>query len=228
LTALHEVSVSVQPGSITALVGPNGAGKTTLLKTIVGLLAPRAGVIRWQGQSIGGKAPDQIVQQGIALVPEGRRLFTQMTVRENLDLGAFTEPARKNHAAQLERIFTIFPRLFERQRQAAGLLSGGEQQMLALGRALMGMPRLLLLDEPSIGLAPKIVESIYRILAALNRDGMSLFIVEQNVHLALRLAQHAYILEGGRIAGAGEAASCCATITCGPPTWGRWRDKNKM
>ena len=205
LTALHEVSVRVQHGAITALVGPNGAGKTTLLKTIAGLLAPRAGVIRWQGQSIGGTAPEQIVQQGIALVPEGRRLFAQMTVRENLDLGAFTERARKNHAAQLDRVFTLFPRLFERQSQAAGLLSGGEQQMLALGRALMGMPRLLLLDEPSIGLAPKIVESIYTILAALNRDGMSLFIVEQNVQLALRLAQYAYILEGGRIAGAGES-----------------------
>ena len=194
LTALHGVSVSVQPGAVTALVGPNGAGKTTLLKTIAGLFAPRAGVIRWQGQIIGGTAPEQIVQQGIALVPEGRRLFTQMTVRENLDLGAFTERARKNHAAQLDRVFTIFPRLFERQRQTACLLSGGEQQMLALGRALMAMPRLLLLDEPSIGLAPKIVESIYTILAALNRDGMSLFIVEQNVQLALRLAQYAYIL----------------------------------
>jgi branched-chain amino acid transport system ATP-binding protein len=205
LTALHGVSVSVQPGAVTALVGPNGAGKTTLLKTIAGLLAPRAGAIRWQGQTIGGTAPEQIVQQGIALVPEGRRLFAHMTVRENLDLGAFSERARKNHAAQLDRVFTIFPRLFERQRQAAGLLSGGEQQMLALGRALMAMPRLLLLDEPSIGLAPKIVESIYTILAGLNREGMSLFIVEQNVHLALHLAQYAYILEGGRIAGAGES-----------------------
>jgi branched-chain amino acid transport system ATP-binding protein len=205
LTALHEVSVRVQPGAITALVGPNGAGKTTLFNTIAGLLAPRAGTIRWQSQTIGGTAPEQIVQQGIALVPEGRRLFARMSVRENLDLGAFSERARKNHAAQLDRVFTIFPRLCERQRQAAGLLSGGEQQMLALGRALMGMPRLLLLDEPSIGLAPKIVESIYRILAGLNREGMSLFIVEQNVQLALRLAQYAYILEGGRIAGAGES-----------------------
>ena len=205
LTALHQVSLKVQSGAVTALVGPNGAGKTTLLKTIAGLLAPRAGVIRWQGQAIGGAAPDRIVQQGIALVPEGRRLFAQMTVRENLDLGAFSDRARENHSAQLDHVFKIFPLLCERQSQTAGLLSGGEQQMLALGRGLMGRPQLLLLDEPSIGLAPKIVESIYSILAGLNRDGMSLFIVEQNVQLALRLSQYAYILEGGRIAGAGAS-----------------------
>jgi branched-chain amino acid transport system ATP-binding protein len=144
------------------------------------------------------------VGHGIALVPEGRRLFAAMTVRENLELGAFTRRARNEKNAQFDRIFTLFPRLFERQRQLAGSLSGGEQQMLALGRALMGLPRLLLLDEPSLGLAPKIVEAILSVLAELGRDGISMLIVEQNVHSVLALAQRAYILEAGRIVGAGE------------------------
>jgi branched-chain amino acid transport system ATP-binding protein len=189
---------------MVALVGPNGAGKSTLLKTIAGLLVPRAGVIRWDDKTISAASPQRIVEHGIALVPEGRRLFAAMTVRENLELGAFTRHAQQEKNAQIERIFTLFPRLFERQRQLAGLLSGGEQQMLALGRALMGQPRLLMLDEPSLGLAPKVVESILAILAELHRDGMSLLIVEQNVHAVLALAERAYILESGRIVGEGE------------------------
>jgi branched-chain amino acid transport system ATP-binding protein len=204
LPALQGVSLTIQPGELVALVGPNGAGKTTLLKTIAGLLAPRAGAIRWQDDIISGASPQRIVEHGIALVPEGRRLFAAMTVRENLELGAFTQRAQKEKNAQIENIFRLFPRLFERQKQRAGSLSGGEQQMLALGRALMGLPRLLLLDEPSLGLAPKIVESILSILTQLHRDGMSLLIVEQNVHAVLTLAQRAYILESGRIIGAGE------------------------
>ena len=204
LPALQGVSLTIQPGELVALVGPNGAGKTTLLKTIAGLLAPRAGAIRWQDDIISGASPQRIVEHGIALVPEGRRLFAAMTVRENLELGAFTQRAQKEKNAQIENIFRLFPRLFERQKQRAGSLSGGEQQMLALGRALMGLPRLLLLDEPSLGLAPKIVESILSILTQLHRDGMSLLIVEQNVHAVLALAQRAYILESGRIIGAGE------------------------
>jgi branched-chain amino acid transport system ATP-binding protein len=206
LLALQGVSLAIRPGEMVALVGPNGAGKTTLLKTISGLLVPRAGVIRWQNETISAVAPQRIVEYGIALVPEGRRLFAAMTVRENLELGAFTRRAQKEKISQLEKIFTLFPRLFERQRQRAGSLSGGEQQMLALGRALMGLPRLLLLDEPSLGLAPKVVESIMAILGELHRDGMSLLIVEQNVHAVLALAQRAYILEGGRIVDAGEAS----------------------
>jgi branched-chain amino acid transport system ATP-binding protein len=205
LLALHSVSLEIRPGEMVALVGPNGAGKTTLLKTISGLLAPRAGAIRWLDETISKAPPQRIVEHGIALVPEGRRLFAAMTVRENLELGAFTPRAQKAKPAQLEKIFALFPRLAERQRQRAGLLSGGEQQMLALGRALMGLPRLLLLDEPSLGLAPKIVESIFAILTELHRDGMSLLIVEQNVHAVLELVQRAYILEGGRIVGEGEA-----------------------
>jgi branched-chain amino acid transport system ATP-binding protein len=204
LPALQGVSLTIQPGELVALVGTNGAGKTTLLKTIAGLLAPRAGAIRWQDDIISGASPQRIVEHGIALVPEGRRLFAAMTVRENLELGAFTQRAHNEKNAQIENIFRLFPRLFERQKQRAGSLSGGEQQMLALGRALMGLPRLLLLDEPSLGLAPKVVESILSILTHLHRDGMSLLIVEQNVHAVLALAQRAYILESGRIIGAGE------------------------
>ncbi|MGH7795371.1 MAG: ABC transporter ATP-binding protein [Candidatus Binatia bacterium] len=205
LLALQGVSLAIGSGEMAALVGPNGAGKTTLLKTIAGLLEPRAGVIRWHDETISTASPQRIVERGIALVPEGRRLFAGMTVRENLELGAFSRRAQKEKNAQLEKIFTLFPRLFERQRQRAGSLSGGEQQMLALGRALMGLPRLLLLDEPSLGLAPRVVESIMSILSELHRDGMSLLIVEQNVHAVLALAQRAYILESGRIVGAGEA-----------------------
>jgi branched-chain amino acid transport system ATP-binding protein len=204
LLALQSVNIEIRPGEIVAIVGPNGAGKSTLLNTIAGLLKPRAGLIRWENQPLASIPPHRIIERGIALVPEGRRLFAAMTVRENLELGAFTSRACKEKNSQMERIFTLFPRLFERQRQRAGSLSGGEQQMLALGRALMGLPRLLLLDEPSIGLAPKIVESILSILADLHRDGISLLIVEQNVHAVLALAQRAYILEGGRIAGEGE------------------------
>ncbi len=204
ILALHGVDLVIRSGEMVALVGPNGAGKSTLLKTISGLLAPRAGAIRWQDEKISVASPQRIVEHGIALVPEGRRLFAAMTVRENLELGAFTERAQKEKRVQLERVFTLFPRLFERQRQTAGLLSGGEQQMLALGRALMGLPRLLLLDEPSLGLAPKIVESIFAILTELHREGMSLLIVEQNVHAVLALVQRAYILEGGRIVGEGD------------------------
>jgi branched-chain amino acid transport system ATP-binding protein len=204
LPALHGVTLAVQPGEMVALVGPNGAGKTTLLKTISGLLPACAGMIRWQGAPIGDAPPQSIVERGVALVPEGRRLFSAMTVRENLELGAFTLRAQKEKAAQLEKIFALFPRLAERQHQRAGSLSGGEQQMLALGRALMTLPRLLLLDEPSLGLAPKVVESIMAILSDLHRGGMSVLIVEQNVYAVLTLVQRAYILEGGRIVGEGE------------------------
>jgi branched-chain amino acid transport system ATP-binding protein len=204
LPALQGVSLKIQPGEMVALVGPNGAGKTTLLKAISGLLPARAGTIRWQQEDISNASPQRIVERGIALVPEGRKLFAAMTVRENLELGAFILRAQKEKFSQLEKIFALFPRLAERQRQRAGSLSGGEQQMLALGRALMGLPRLLLLDEPSLGLAPRVVESMMSILSDLHRGGMSVLIVEQNVHAVLALAERAYILEGGRIVGEGE------------------------
>jgi branched-chain amino acid transport system ATP-binding protein len=204
LAALQGVSVNVRAGEMVALVGPNGAGKSTLLKAIAGLIVPRAGMIRWEGKRLDSEPPEKIVECGVALVPEGRRLFARMTVRENLELGAFTQRAQKERRAQMERIYNIFPRLREREHQPAGLLSGGEQQMLALARALMGLPRLLLLDEPSLGLAPRMVESIFSILAELHREGMSVLIVEQSVHAVLALAQRAYILEGGTIVGEGE------------------------
>ena len=204
LIALHDATLAVRPGEMVALVGPNGAGKSTLLKAIAGLIAPRAGMIRWHDQTISAAPAQRIVERGIALVPEGRRLFSGMTVRDNLELGAFTRRAQIEKDAQMDRVFTLFPRLFERQRQKAGSLSGGEQQMLALGRALMGLPRLLLLDEPSLGLAPRVIESILSILAELHRGGMSLLIVEQNVQTVLTLVERAYILESGRIVGAGE------------------------
>jgi branched-chain amino acid transport system ATP-binding protein len=204
LAALHGVSLTVGQGEIVALVGPNGAGKSTLLKAIAGLMAPRGGTIRWEGKRLDTEPPERIVECGVALVPEGRRLFARMTVQENLELGAFTPRAQKERREQMERVYNIFPRLFEREDQLAGSLSGGEQQMLALGRALMGLPRLLILDEPSLGLAPRVVESIFSILAGLHRDGMSLLIVEQSVHVVLALAQRAYILEGGKIVGEGE------------------------
>ncbi len=204
LAALHGVSLMVRPGETVALVGPNGAGKTTLLKAVAGLLVPKAGVIRWEGESLAAAPPHRIVERGVALVPEGRRLFARMTVRENLELGAFLQRAQAEKPARLEQVFQIFPHLKERERQLAGSLSGGEQQMLALGRALMGGPRLLLLDEPSLGLAPRVVEVIFGILSQLHRDGISLFLVEQNVQAALTLAQRAYLLEGGRIVGEGE------------------------
>jgi branched-chain amino acid transport system ATP-binding protein len=204
LVALHDVSLTIRSGEMVALLGPNGAGKSTLLKTIAGLLSARAGAVRWQNESLNTASPQQIVERGIALVPEGRRLFSAMSVRENLELGAFTRRAQVAKNMQLDRIFTLFPRLFERQRQQAGSLSGGEQQMLALSRALMTLPRLLLLDEPSLGLAPKVVESIFAVLTDLHRGGMGLLIVEQSVHKVLALAERAYILESGRMVAEGE------------------------
>ena len=207
LAALHAVSLTVRRGEIVALVGPNGAGKSTLLKAIAGLLPPRGGTICWEGERVDTEPPERIVERGIALVPEGRRLFSRMSVRENLELGAFTPRAEKERREQMERIYTIFPRLRQREQQLAGLLSGGEQQMLALRRALMGLPHLLLLAEPSLGLAPRVVESIFSILAELHRSGMSLLIVEQSVHAVLALAQRAYILENGKIVGEGDGQS---------------------
>jgi branched-chain amino acid transport system ATP-binding protein len=203
LTALHGVSLTVRHGETVALVGPNGAGKTTLLKAIAGILIPRAGTVRWEGERLESK-PHRIVERGLALVPEGRRLFARMSVRENLELGAFTPRAQAEKRARLDQIYQIFPQIKERERQLAGSLSGGEQQMLALGRALMGAPSMLLLDEPSLGLAPRVVETIFSVLGELHRQGLSVFLVEQNVQAALTLAQRAYIIEGGRIVGEGE------------------------
>jgi branched-chain amino acid transport system ATP-binding protein len=203
--ALSGVTLTVGAGEIVALLGPNGAGKSTLLKTVAGLLRPRAGTIRWEGEDLGRVGAHRVVERGIALVPEGRRLFGSMTVEENLALGAFIPRARSARQANLERVYALFPVLRERRRMLVRALSGGQQQMVAVGRALMADPRLLMLDEPSLGLAPRLVRSILEALAEINGSGVAVFLVEQNVQAALTLAHRAYVLESGRIAGQGRA-----------------------
>ncbi|MGM4893422.1 ABC transporter ATP-binding protein [Tardiphaga sp. 20_F10_N6_6] len=194
---LHDVSLRVNANEIVAVVGANGAGKTTLLNTIAGLLRPSAGTIRLSGSTIGGLAPERIVRAGLSLVPEGRQVIAPLSVEENLQVGAY---GRKGSAADtLAAIYDRFPRLKERRRQPAGLLSGGEQQMLAIGRAMMAGPSVLLLDEPSMGLAPLIVSEIFALLGDLNGQGMAILLVEQNARKALALAARGYVLEGGRI-----------------------------
>ncbi len=207
---LAGVSFAVAPGEIVALVGPNGAGKSTLLRAVVGLLPLRGGTIRWEGRALEGLPTHRIVEAGIALVPEGRRLFARMTVEENLLLGAFAPRARAERQAGLDQVFALFPRLAERRRQLAGSLSGGEQQMVALGRALMSRPRLLLLDEPSLGLAPRVVEAILGTLREIRQAGLGVLLVEQNVPASLALADRAYVLERGRISLEGPGAALLA------------------
>ncbi|BCV25841.1 ABC transporter ATP-binding protein [Gelria sp. Kuro-4] len=211
IAALQGISFAVEEGEIATLIGANGAGKTTTLKTICGLLRPRSGRVLFRGQDITGARADTVVRAGIALVPEGRRVFPQMTVWENLVLGATVRRDRSTVAEDLERVYAQFPVLAERRRQLAGTLSGGEQQMLAIGRALMARPELLLLDEPSMGLAPLVVEQIFGIIAEINRQGTTILLVEQNAHLALSLARHGYILETGRIVKAAPAAELLAS-----------------
>ena len=203
--ALRDVSLTVGADEVVALLGSNGAGKTTLLKTIVGLLTPRAGTIRWNGEPLTRLRPDQIVERGLVLVPEGRRLFGSLTVLENLDLGAFAPRGRAARSESLERVYALFPILRERRGTLVGALSGGQQQMVAVGRALMSHPRLLMLDEPSLGIAPRLVEAIFVALAEINRSGVGIFLVEQNVRAALTLARRAYVLESGRVAREGAA-----------------------
>ena len=210
LRALVGVTVQVAADEIVALVGSNGAGKTTLLRCIAGLTRPRAGSVRWQGQDLTGAAPHRVVERGVAMVPEGRRLFGHMTVEENLSLGAFSARAHPERQATLRRVYEIFPRLAERRRQLAGALSGGEQQMVAIGRALMTRPTLLMLDEPSLGLAPRVVESVLTVLEEISRAGVGVFLVEQNVRAALGLAHRAYVLEQGRIVGQGQSSEILA------------------
>ena len=196
--ALHGISFHVDDGEIVALLGANGAGKTTTLRTISGLLRPRAGEVRFAGERIDTRRAHEIVRLGLTHVPEGRWIFTLLTVDENLRLGAYAE--RRVPREALDRVFTQFPRLAERRGQLAGTLSGGEQQMLAMARALMTKPRLLLLDEPSMGLAPVLVRGIFQTIAEINRQGTTVLLVEQNANAALRLARRAYVLETGRIA----------------------------
>jgi len=203
IEALKGVSLEIAQGSITCLLGPNGAGKTTLMMSIAGILKPRQGAIQFGGENIAGRPPHAIVAKGIALVPENRLVFPTMTVLENLQAGAYQQGDKKTVADDLEKMFGRFPRLKERAAQHAGTLSGGEQQMLAVARALMSRPKLLLMDEPSLGLAPLVVEEIFRIIAQLHRDGVSIFLVEQNAHMALKVAQHFYLMEQGKVSFSG-------------------------
>jgi len=203
--ALWDVAFEVEVGRIVTLLGANGAGKTTTLRTVSGLLRPKAGAIRFDGQDVTGLAPHAIVGRGLCHIPEGRRLWPRMTVRETLELGAYPARARSGRDTTLAGVLRLFPRLAERQGQLAGTLSGGEQQMLAIGRALMGRPRLLMLDEPSLGLAPRVVTELFQTIVAINRDGVTILLVEQNVHQALGIADHGYVLETGRIVTAGPA-----------------------
>ena len=206
ITALHDVTLTVEAGEFVCLIGANGAGKTTTLKTISGLLHPAAGRILWDGVEIHALPPPEILRRGIAHCPEGRRVFPYMTVRENLEMGAYVRADAARVAADLERVFAHFPVLGERRRQAPGTLSGGEQQMLAIGRALMARPRLILFDEPSLGLAPTLVETVFQIIAEIQKDGATVLMVEQNAYMALQLATRAYVMETGRITLAGPAA----------------------
>ncbi len=207
LPVLWDISLSVAENSIVALIGPNGAGKSTTLKTTMGMLRPTRGEIRFLGSRISRTPTDQIVNLGAALVPEWRGTFSTLTVLENLELGAFPPTARPFRNDTLDRVFDIFPILADRKSQKAGTLSGGERQMLALGRALMSRPKLLMLDEPSLGLAPLIVENIFDVIQRISQDGVSILIVEQNVHLALEIAEQAYIIENGRIVQADTGAN---------------------
>jgi branched-chain amino acid transport system ATP-binding protein len=199
LLAVRSVSLEVREGECVALIGANGAGKTTTLRAISGLLPIRAGRVRFRGESLAGLSPRRVVERGLAHVPEGRQVFPSLTVRENLEMGARTREARAGRNASFDAVFALFPRLRERERQLAGTLSGGEQQMLAIGRALMARPRLLLLDEPSLGLAPLMVRAIFEIVGTVNASGTTILLVEQNVLRALQLCHRGYVLENGEV-----------------------------
>ncbi|MFV0635657.1 ABC transporter ATP-binding protein [Mitsuokella sp.] len=209
--ALKGISLEVNEGEIVTLIGANGAGKSTTLRTISGLLKPKNGGITFQGENIAGVRAHEIVKKGISQVPEGRRVFAEMTVMENLDLGAFVRKDKEGIRQDLKKVFELFPRLEERKNQSAGTLSGGEQQMLAMGRALMSRPKLLLLDEPSMGLAPLLIKEIFNIIVDINKSGTTVLLVEQNANMALSIANRAYVLETGRITLSGSAQELAAS-----------------
>jgi len=203
--ALKGISLDIQQGEIVTLIGSNGAGKSTLLNTISGLLKPKTGEILFKDEHVAGKVPQSIVKRGISQVPEGRRVFANMSVEENLELGAFLRKDRAGIREDFEKVYQLFPRLLERKKQLSGTLSGGEQQMLAMGRALMARPKLLLLDEPSMGLAPLLVKTIFRIIEEINQTGTTILLVEQNANMALSIADRAYVIETGKIVASGTA-----------------------
>ncbi len=208
--ALWDVSFSVHEGEIFSIIGSNGAGKSTILRTLTGLMQPSSGRIDFLGEPVVGKRPSGIVERGMSLVPEGRGLFSTMTVMENLELGAFTKRCRPYKAESLKWVFDLFPHISTRREQIAGKMSGGEQQMLAIGRALMSRPKLLMLDEPSLGLAPLVVRTVFEIVGALKAQGVTVLLVEQNVHQALKIADRACVIKGGRIVMEGKGADLLA------------------
>ena len=208
INALHGISLSVAAGSIVTLIGSNGAGKTTTLKTVSGLLKPKAGEILYEGKNIAGLPAHEVVRRGLAHVPEGRMIFANLSVRENLEMGAYLVRDKKQERAEMDFVFATFPRLQERERQLAGTMSGGEQQMLAIGRALMGRPKFLMLDEPSLGLAPLLVATIFSKIGEINKErGLTILLVEQNANRALEISQSGYVLETGRVTLSGDSAS---------------------
>lgn len=209
--AIKGISLDVNKGEIVTLIGANGAGKSTILRTISGLLKPKSGSLAFEGTEIGGMPAHEIVKLGISQVPEGRRIFAEMSVMENLELGAFIRSDKDGIKEDFEMVFKRFPRLLERKDQMAGTLSGGEQQMLAMGRALMSRPRLLLLDEPSMGLAPLLIKEIFNIIVDINKTGTTVLLVEQNANMALSIAHRAYVLETGRITLSGDAKKLAAS-----------------
>jgi branched-chain amino acid transport system ATP-binding protein len=196
---LHGVSLQINQGEIVCLLGANAAGKSTTMKTIFGLVPPRRGMVVFEGKRLDGRTPDQVIKEGLALVPEGRRVFSRMSVRENLEMGAFMQNDKSANAEAIERIFALFPRLKERAAQLAGTLSGGEQQMLAMGRALMARPRLICMDEPSMGLSPILVQTVFDTIQAIRKQGVTVFVVEQNAFMALNIADRGYVLQQGRV-----------------------------
>jgi branched-chain amino acid transport system ATP-binding protein len=206
IQVLFDISLKVPDGQIVALLGRNAAGKTTTMSAITGLIRPRKGSIVYDGEDISQKDTSEIVRRGIMMVPEGRRIFPEMTVFENLEIGAFLKMKGKSFAESLEYVYALFPRLAERRKQIGGTLSGGEQQMLSIGRALMGKPRLLLLDEPSMGLAPVLIEQVFEAIKQINSTGTTIFLIEQNVSLALEVSQYGYVLEKGSIVMHGKAS----------------------
>lgn len=207
IRALKGVSLEVKAGEVVALIGNNGAGKTTMMKTVAGLLKPEKGRVVFQGRDLAGLPPDQIMRMGLSLVPEGRRIFPRLTVMENLEMGAYSRPNNAELPREYDHVFQLFPVLGKRRTQLGGTLSGGEQQMLAMGRALMAAPKLLMLDEPSMGLAPVVVDKIFEIISLINKEGVTVFLVEQNAKRALRAASRAYVLETGEIVAAQDSAT---------------------
>jgi branched-chain amino acid transport system ATP-binding protein len=208
--AVWEVTLSIREGQLISVLGPNGAGKTTLIKAIARLLPVRKGSIRFEGQDITSMSARDVGALGLALIPEGRRLFTSMTVEENLEIGCYRRQSRQHRAQSLDQVYSIFPILSERRRQIAGTMSGGQQQMVAIGRALMARPKLLLIDEPSLGLAPIVVGQVFDTLKLIHQAGVSMLLIEQNAVKALDIAQYAYVLEGGRVVAEGQAETMLA------------------